>query len=105
MSWEDLVDLVNVAARDQLGGVATVTLADSSVEVQAIFDRTHRHIDPDTGVTISTDDPRLAIRLADLPFEPDLETRVTWGDQTYRVIDVQPDGQGMAVLRLHEEVA
>lgn len=106
MSFDQLVDGLNQTVRDSFGGVATVTVGGVSVDVQAIFDRTHREVDPDTGVTISTEDPRVGLRTADLPFELDTadDTRVVVGGQAWRVVDLQPDGQGMVVARLHEEL-
>lgn len=74
----------------------------------AIFDRHHEVVlDEVKGSELdasghSTTLPVLSVRLGDFSTAPAQGDRVTIGAETFRVWDIQPDGQGMAdlVLRL-----
>lgn len=47
---------------------------------------------------------RLGVRKLDLPSYPSVKDKVTIGATTYRVHDVQPDGDAGFVLLLHKDV-
>jgi hypothetical protein len=55
-------------------------------------------------VGVSSAGPAVFLRLADLSSDPetDRDARVTIREQDYSIHEVQPDGQGAAVLLLHE---
>ena len=72
-----------------------------SVEIDAVFDRSYVSVDPETEQVISTNEPMLGVRLADLPFKPQKNDSVLICGEKFKVIDSQEDGQGGASLLLH----
>lgn len=66
----------------------------AAISIRGVFDSAHIAVDPDTGASISTTDPLLGIKAADLPGKPTKSDTVTVHGIAYRVIDSQPDGQG-----------
>jgi len=68
--------------------------------LQAVFDTAHIEVDPDTGAPVSSTNPVLGVRLADLPNEPTSRDRVRARGQLYRISDVQPDGVAGALIIL-----
>lgn len=104
MSWSDQVAGLNDAVMDCLGDSVTVSHEAVTVAVEGIFSRVHQEVDPDTGAPISVSQPTLGVRLSDLPFAPEADlTEVTAEGSTFLVRDIQLDGQGMAILVLHEQ--
>lgn len=67
---------------------------------QAVFDSAHVEVDPDTGAPVSSNNPVLGVRLADLPNEPTSRDRVRVRGALYRIGDVQPDGVAGALIIL-----
>ena len=84
-----------------------------------IFRAEHVELDPATVVGVSITAPTLDVKLADLPIEPRANVReldadhVTihfsvgsgfpfTGDVRFRISDLQPDGEGMATLAIHQ---
>lgn len=75
---------------------ATVGLA----TVQVIFDRPYRAVNPETGVVESTA-PVATLTSADVETLPiDHGTEVEIGTETYQVVGIEPDGQGLTRLIL-----
>jgi hypothetical protein len=70
---------------------------------RGIFDALYVKADAG-GVGVSSAGPAVFLRLADLSSDPetDQDARVTIREQDYSIHEVQPDGQGAAVLLLHE---
>jgi hypothetical protein len=106
VGWESDIAALNETVRDAFGGEVPVTITQSGVPANAtgIFDRAHREVDPESGASIHVTRPTLGLLLSDLPFVPQLEDQVQVDGQPhpFRVVDVQPDGQGMVVLHLHD---
>jgi len=77
--------------------------------IKAIFDRNHEVILTDIrtseeeGHGHSTMMPVLTVRLADFEAEPRQDDEAIVGSETFRVYDVQPDGEGMADLVLKKK--
>ena len=81
-----------------------VTVPGSPVTVvRGIFDDAHFEVD--NGITIvSTSEPQLHVRTSDVTGSPSVlqgATVIISGD-SYTVTDIQPDGTGMTLLRLHK---
>lgn len=85
------------------GGAITYTRGATSVPIsKAVFDDNYQAVDPNTGAIITSTNPMLGIRLADLPGgEAQSGDTVTRKGITYRVIEQQPDSEGHARLILH----
>lgn len=86
------------------GEPVTVRLGDESAEtlVTGIFRAEAESVDLSTGVPVSTVQPLLEIRELELPQGVDEDDHVTVRGQTYRVVDVRPDGHGTLKLFLHK---
>lgn len=81
----------DVCYRPQAGGAFTI---------KAVFDDDHIFSDPDTEELISTNNPRIGVKLLDLAFHPLQGDRVDIGRESFDVTDVQEDGQGGAEIHL-----
>ncbi|WP_366655347.1 head-tail joining protein [Fodinicurvata sp. EGI_FJ10296] len=77
--------------------------ADQAVEIEGVFDEAHQAVDPGTGVPISTTAPALTVRVADLPRPPVAGDALTVDGRDWLVMDVQPDGAGNSLLKLHRD--
>lgn len=71
------------------------------MEINAVFDRDYQAVDPDTERVISSNQPMIGVRLRDLPAKPCKGDHVVIGEEEFKVIDSQEDGQGGASLFLH----
>lgn len=80
-----------VVYRPRRGGVHTIS---------AVFDEKAINIDPDTEEFVSSNDPKIGIKLSDLPHIPIEGDRVDIGQRQFEVKDVQEDGQGGAEVYL-----
>lgn len=74
----------------------------------AVFDRNFQKVDPDTEAVVSTNQPRLGIKLSDIPREPcqNDQVKVLNSDtnevEFYKVTEIQEDGQGGCALWLNK---
>lgn len=76
-------------------GLADVILQD------AIFDATYFAVDQNTGAEVSSRQPVMGVRTADLPADRNSETdRILVNGVVYRITDVQPDGEAGTTLFL-----
>jgi hypothetical protein len=71
------------------------------VTIAAVFDEDYQATDLTTG-EISDLGPVLGLRVSDLPAAPAVGDAVSIAGVAYSVADVRPDGEGGAVLPLHE---
>jgi hypothetical protein len=76
------------------------TVGGFETSLRAIVDMSYQVLDPDTGTLVQSRHPKMGIRVADLPNEPQTGDRVILQDITYFVAEYQPDGQGGAELFL-----
>lgn len=92
------------AALDCLSGITVQYLprAGGKFTIRAIFDKQWEHVDPDTEVVVTSNQPMIDIKLKDLPRKPEKGDCVIVEGVTYRVIDSQEDGLAMVKLLLHE---
>ncbi len=73
----------------------------AAVTVRACFRSAHKALDLDTGSTVNSTDPLCDVLLADLPELPRAGvSAVTARGTRYVVREIQPDGEGMALLAL-----
>ena len=68
---------------------------------RGIFSAGHQAVDASTGVPLSTVQPVLEVRQADLPAVPTEGDAVTVQGALYLIVDVRPDGHGFLRLMLH----
>ncbi|PIR25611.1 MAG: hypothetical protein COX62_04640 [Deltaproteobacteria bacterium CG_4_10_14_0_2_um_filter_43_8] len=74
------------------------------IDIKAVFDLKFEHVDPDTEMVISSNAPRIGVKLSDLPASPRKgdQVEILASGAKYLVHDSQEDGQGGASLFLHE---
>lgn len=103
MAWSDLAGVAQKATQSGLGESITYAQPGGSPEtITGIFDAEHAGLDL-AGLEVATVGPRVSVVLADLPGGKALRrAQVVARGVTYEVSDIEPDGQGAAVLRLHE---
>lgn len=103
MSWADLADVVNVAARDVFGEAVTYTPSGGAALALATpFDAAYEEVVVEDGVPVATTNPVLSVRLADLPTAPRKGDTFTVRGKGYKVKVVKPDGHGWARLTASE---
>jgi hypothetical protein len=103
MVWADTVDRALKTAIGAFKSSATYTRAlapSSPIVLNGVFDVPHQSVDPQTGVPVQSTQPRFGIRLADLPAVPASGDQLVRAGVTYRVLEVEEDGQGGAELIL-----
>ena len=85
-------------------GQAPVLLDTNGQPLAGVFDAAGALVAiGDAGVLQRTTTPQLGIRLSDYPVGvPDRTTTITVAGAAYQVADVEPDGQGGAVLMLRK---
>ena len=67
-----------------------------------VFTAMHQAVDASTGVAVSTVQPVLEVRQADLPALPTEGDAVTVQGVLYLIVDVRADGHGFLKLMLHK---
>lgn len=102
MAFSDLTDRALGAIKDAFGSSVTYTpTSGSPVTIDGVFNRRYYEL-VEGDVPVSTDQPNLLVRIADLAADPVEGDEVTVSGQTYRVYRVEKDGEGAALLLLHE---
>jgi hypothetical protein len=100
-SFKDLYcGLLNVALPCLGESVCYRPRRGGSHTINAVFDEKALSLDPDTEEIISSNDPRIGIKLSDLPFLPQEKDRVDIGKVQFEVKEVREDGQGGADIFL-----
>ncbi len=100
MSVETDFDRLEMLDVNEWGTSVTLVLGSTEKEVVGIFDDAHFVVD--NGLTIiSTSEPQLHVRTSDVT-DVILETVVRVNGSTFSVSDIQPDGTGLTLLRLHK---
>jgi len=69
---------------------------------RGVFTAMHQAVDASSGVAVSTVQPVLEVRQADLPAMPTEGDAVTVQGVLYLIVDVRPDGHGFLKLMLHK---
>ena len=99
-NWRDIAGKAMGVAMQTFGeAVAYAHAGGGSATITAVFEESYEGVDPDTGAIVQTEQPRLSVRLSDLPDEPVAgDTFVPENGKTYRVHRVERDAEGGAVL-------
>ena len=80
---------------------ATITVGDNSATVKCILDDTCEIVDPDTRMRVLTDDARISIWEADVPFSVRSKSgKVTIKGTTYSVRIWEQDNEGILMIYL-----
>jgi hypothetical protein len=76
------------------------------VVIRGIFRSSHKELDLNSGAIVSSNQPLIGVRLADLlpSGQANRDDVVTIGGFNYTVVEVMKDGEGMATLRLNRKV-
>ena len=80
-------------------GSPSIVYAGASVDA-AVFDERGLEVSPEGGILVRTGNPQLGVRLSDLAKAPEQGDDVTVNGVAYLVTDVNPDGEGGALLDL-----
>lgn len=105
MSWERSIGLLNKACINAFAGRKVILYKHSTGEeyqIKGIFDRNFSSVDPDSGAIIISNNPILSITEKDLIKLPDEGDSVSIGGVNYRILEAQPDSEGMSKLILRE---
>lgn len=104
MAWNDLSDRMLRTTLKTFSDASPITYTRGATAVpisEAVFDENFQSVDPDTGAPITSTNPMLGVRLADLPGgKAQKGDKVTRNSIEYRVIEQQPDSEGHAKLIL-----
>lgn len=107
MSWDDVAEGVLDRTQEAFGKelVLYTPPGGETVELRNVpFRSAHQGVDTETGLSVLVTRPELSVKLADLPggaAEPDALVELEDG-RTFRVEAAEPDGEGGALLHLHE---
>ncbi len=104
MAVESADDRLAFLSADEFGDEATYTLAGGGVTsgIAGIFDNPHLELQFETA-PVSGRRPSFLCRSADLPggaADGDVGDMIAVRGATYRVLDLQPDAQGMTLITL-----
>lgn len=75
----------------------------TTVQLPVIFDQDTVMVDPNTGAEILSRQPMIQVQTSDFFVTPDKGDKVVVRGVRYQVITYEPDGTGVASLRLHHE--
>lgn len=95
-TWDNLADLVNIAARSTFGESATI----GTETITAVFGNESQDVTPPGKPKVIARSPVLDYRTDDLVTQPVAGASVTVSGTSYTVREVRPDGQGWTRLRL-----
>lgn len=103
MSFEDISSLILQVATNCLGEAVSYTAAGhAAVSIKAIYDGIYEDVDPNTGAIIVSKTPTIGVKDSDLPAGPSKGDLCTVRSVNYKVVKVEPDGQGGSKLILHK---
>jgi hypothetical protein len=101
MSWETLTDAALTLSIGTFGKAVTYTPSVGSPRtIKGVFSRQSVEVTRGEYAGVSSFQPTLGIRLADLATAPTSLDRVTVSGTEYRIVECQEDGQGGALLIL-----
>ena len=114
--WDNLLKLANRSILATFGVPVSYTpslrnqpdLAEASFPIIGIFTEKNLNItlmgSGESGLDAMVPQPTLELRSSDMGFLPMAGDEVTVNGLTYRILDVQLDGKGMALLHLDQTV-
>ena len=92
----DFKSMINGEFADDM----TITDGENTAEVKGIFDETYQEIDPETNAVVMSKKPRATLFLNDVAFKIKQGCGLAIRSKTYKVREIQPDGEGSATLYL-----
>jgi len=104
-SWTDLVDGILRETGKVFGEtIRFIPSSGASFDVVAVYD-TRYTVESFDGMStnVQTMTHRLGVRLKEFSISPEEGDRIILREEGFRVIEVQPDGQGGAVLIVQRE--
>jgi hypothetical protein len=107
MAFADLVEQMDRAAQDKLGGVPVIyqPAAGAAVTISGIFDALFVLAKGSAQAGVEALGPAVFLRLGDLPVNPDTDTpTLTIGGVDYRVTERKRDDMGGILLELRKKV-
>ena len=103
MSFSDLTSKVHDHIKDTFGEIVTYEpLAGGPYTPKGVFNERFQFVDPDTEQVVSSQQPNLGVKRADLPADPVKGDIVTVRGVQYRVHDSQEDGEGWVKFLMYE---
>ena len=104
MSWRSLADGVIDAAKSTFGQEVIYTPSDGDpVTITGIFNDIFEVVEQGTAQIMSSK-PSLGIKKSDLEVEPRMDDNVQIGAKTYKVSEIQRDGESSINLFLNEVI-
>jgi hypothetical protein len=103
VAWSDLVGFPQDATRRVFAEPATYTpLVGAPVAITGEFDAAAVSVTVADGVAVQTVGPRLSVKLSTLPGgAAEVGAVLVVRGISYTVAEIEPDGHGMALLRLY----
>jgi len=77
-------------------------LSGGSFSIVGVFNDRHVFVDPQTEQVVSSNQPTLGVKRADMPADPVKGDKITFREKRYTVSDSQEDGEGWIHLFLYE---
>ncbi len=81
----------------------SVTISDGAgqeASIRGLFEKSYLEVNPDTGAAVMSTKPRVSVWPSGIAFTIRQGHTVMAGGKSYRVRELQPDGQGCVVLYL-----
>jgi len=103
MPVESAADLGGFFDIEEFAETAVWTSAGGPKSLPVIFDAEHLALAADAAVAISTADPQLMCRAADMPADAAQGDMVTVRGRDYLVSDIRPDGTGVVTALLERQ--
>lgn len=102
-NWRDRSSRIWDSLKSHFGETITYTPAvGDPVEIQAMIDKAFISLDPASGAAQVSTKPMIGVKKADLEADPKADDTVEMRGATYRVVEVQDDGQAGWDLILHK---
>ncbi len=79
----------------------TLTGSGDPVTVQGIFDETYQEVDPETGAIVMSSNPRVMLWASEIPAGFVQGSSVVVNGHTYKARTIEPDAQGIKVVKLN----
>lgn len=102
MNWPEITDSVLEVCESVFGEPVVYTPQGlDPINISGIYDDLYEAVDPNTNTIITSDQPVLGIRNAELGVTPRQGDQVNVRNTDFTVKEVQTDGQGGSKLFLH----
>jgi len=103
--WAAVLSRMTEVIRDTFPAPVVYDPDGAAYTLTGVFDESYKAVDvTEAGFPVDSTEPRLTLRLADLPVTPKTGDNLTVSGRLWEVSGVEPDGSGMVGLRLLEVV-